>query len=165
MYAYPRTWTAGGSRRDPDLDVLAKLGEELHQALDRKPVQAVAHQVRDVRLYDPEQFRGPRLRKLALREHAVHFQCELDLERAFLRVRVAKIGEYIAGSGLDLNSSLRHFDDPTQWSGLSSTGLCLRIGNYTKNGMSHAGCVAPQQRLKASHAGSSRNRTPLSEER
>ena len=56
--------SAGTPRRplgDPYLDVLAKMREELHQALDRQPVEPISHQVRNMRLHDSEQLRGPRL--------------------------------------------------------------------------------------------------------
>ena len=70
-YAHPLPHATRGSGRDPDLHVPAEQRKELHQALDREPVEAVAHQVRDVRLHDPEQVCGLRLRELATRRAGV----------------------------------------------------------------------------------------------
>src|SRR5688572_3140373 len=88
-YAHCRTGAARRPLCDPDLDVLSEIDEESHQALDREPVEAIPHEIRDVRLHDPEQVRSLGLCELAPLQGAVHLQGELDLERALFRIHVA----------------------------------------------------------------------------
>src|SRR5256885_8805542 len=72
------------SRRDADLHVPAEAGEEVHEALEREPVEAVADQVGDVRLAHAEQLRRALLRETSLLEDAVHLHGELHLEAALV---------------------------------------------------------------------------------
>jgi hypothetical protein len=66
-------------RPDGDLDVLSQSGEEVHEAFDRKGTGAVAHQSRDVGLFDPENFSCFGLCNAPLFDEAVDSQCELGL--------------------------------------------------------------------------------------
>ena len=71
-------WLARGSY--DDFHVLAERGEEVHEALDGKGARAVAHQRRDVRLLDAENFSGFRLLQAALLDQAVDLQGEPGLQ-------------------------------------------------------------------------------------
>src|SRR6266850_5353395 len=88
---------------DADLDVLAESGEEVHEALDREAIEAVAHQVGHVRLPDAEQLCGPVLREPAFAEDAVHLHGELHLEAALPGVRIAKVREHVAAACFHFN--------------------------------------------------------------
>src|SRR5688572_20398084 len=70
---------ARAARRDADLDLPAQPSEEVHQALDGKTVEAVAHEVGDMRLADAEQLRRGLLPERTAVEDAIHFHGELDL--------------------------------------------------------------------------------------
>src|ERR1700690_220531 len=71
-------WLAGGLY--DDLHVLAKRGEELHEAFDGEGAGTVAHQCRNVRLLDAENLSGFRLLEPALLDEAVDLQGEPGLQ-------------------------------------------------------------------------------------
>jgi hypothetical protein len=86
------TRSAGGP---VTLDVLAKLGQELHQALDREQPRPVAHQTRDVRLLDAEDLAGHGLREAARLDDPVDLQRQARPEQLLLRVGQGEVGEYV----------------------------------------------------------------------
>lgn len=66
-------------RADGNLDVLAQIGQELHQTLDREHPRAVAHQRGDVRLLDAEDRAGLRLGEAARPDERVDLQRQARL--------------------------------------------------------------------------------------
>jgi hypothetical protein len=68
-------------RAHGDLDVLAQLGQELHEALGRKDPRPVAHQGRDVRLLDAEDLAGLGLGQPTILDQLVDLQREARLQQ------------------------------------------------------------------------------------
>jgi hypothetical protein len=79
-------------RADGDLNVLAKLGQELHQPLDREHPGPVAHQGRDMRLLDTKDLAGLRLRESARLDDLVDLERQPRLQQVLL-----SMGQVISG--------------------------------------------------------------------
>jgi hypothetical protein len=69
---------------------------------------AVAHQRRDVRLLDAEDFARLRLRQAARLHDPVDLQREPRLEQFLFRIGQTEIGEHVAAALLDANFPLAH---------------------------------------------------------
>ena len=83
-------------RAHGDLDVLPEMGQELHQALNRKHARPVAHQSRDVRLLDAKDFPSPALGEAAVFDDPVYLQREARLQQFLLGMRQVEVGKDIA---------------------------------------------------------------------
>ena len=84
-------------------DVLPKGGEEVHEALDRKSSGLSAHERRDMRLLDAEDFACLRLRESALLDEPIDAQHKVRLKLLAFRVRECEIRENVAAALPDLN--------------------------------------------------------------
>jgi len=91
-------------RAHGDLHVLPEMGQELHQALDRKHPRPVAHQRRDVRLLDAKDCPSPGLGEAAVFDDPVYLQREARLQQLLLGMRQVEIGKDIAAPLVRPNS-------------------------------------------------------------
>jgi hypothetical protein len=66
----------GLSRLDPDLDIMAKSREEVHESLNRESVEVVVLECRHLRLIDSEQPGGVSLGKPSGSEYAIDLDAQ-----------------------------------------------------------------------------------------
>jgi len=88
------------SGTDGDLDVLSQSGEEVHKAFDGERARAIAHQCRDVRLFDAENLAGFGLGNAPPFDETVDLQREFGFQQFLLRMRQAEIGKNVAAAFL-----------------------------------------------------------------
>jgi hypothetical protein len=84
-----------------DFNILSKGSKKLNKAFHRKGAGAVAHQCRDVRLLDAEDFSCIRLLEAPRLNEPVNLQCEPRFPKLLLRMREAEIGENISAIVVD----------------------------------------------------------------
>lgn len=90
--------------RDADLDIVSESREKLHQAIVGKRASTTAHEIRDVRLRNPENLSGLRLRQLPCFDGAENLQGQIRLQQLLLvRVGQAQIGEDVAAACFELD--------------------------------------------------------------
>ena len=86
------------SRLHGDFDVLAKSGEKIHEAFDGEGASAIAHQGRDVRLFDAEDLASFGLLEAALFDEAVNLESELGFQEFLLRMGETEVGKNVSGA-------------------------------------------------------------------
>jgi hypothetical protein len=86
------------SRLHGDLDVLAKSGEKIHEAFDGEGASAIAHQGRDVRLFDAEDLASFRLLEAALLDEAVNLQGKLGFQEFLFGMRETEVCKNVSGA-------------------------------------------------------------------
>lgn len=96
-------------RSNDDLHVSPECGQKIHQTLDRKRSGPVAHEQRNMRLFDAQQFASFGLGDAALLDQLVDFERELGLQQFLLRVGQAEIGENIVAAPLNTHPLRRRF--------------------------------------------------------
>jgi hypothetical protein len=90
---------------DDNPDVLAKSGEKVHEALDGKGTGTIAHQGRDVRLLDAENFSSFGLLEAAFFDKAVNLQREPGFQEFLFGMGQTEVGKNIATAFLCLDGS------------------------------------------------------------
>lgn len=85
----------GLSRLDPDLDIVAKSREEVHEALNRESVEAVVLERRHLWLIDSQKSGGVALGKASGSEHAIDLNAQPHLRIEIGRIGELEIGKYV----------------------------------------------------------------------
>ncbi len=81
-----------------NLHVLPQGGKKIHKALDGEITRAIAHQQRDVRLLDAENFPGLGLRQVASLDEAVNLEREPCLEELLFGMRKTEVSQDITAA-------------------------------------------------------------------
>src|SRR6266568_108492 len=87
---------------DGDVHVLAESGEKVQEALDGKGARPIAHQGRDVRLLDAENFASIGLLEAAFFDEAVNLQREPRFQELLLGMGQTEVGKNVAAAFLHL---------------------------------------------------------------
>src|SRR3972149_7431702 len=93
--------TALACRPDGDLNVLAQGHEKVHQPFNREGPRLAAHEARDVRLLNTQNFTGLGLGEAAFFDEAINLQGEAGFELPPLGIGKAEIGKNIAAAFFD----------------------------------------------------------------
>jgi len=88
---------------DGDLNVLAKGHEKVHQAFNGERPRLAAHEARDVRLLDTQNFARLGLGEPALFDEAINLQGEAGFKLLALGIGKAEVGKDVAAAFLDLD--------------------------------------------------------------
>jgi hypothetical protein len=83
---------------DDDLDVLSEGGEKVHEAFYGKSAGTVAHQGRDVGLFDPQNLAGFRLGDPALLYETVNLQREFCFQKFLFGMGQTEVGKNISAA-------------------------------------------------------------------
>jgi len=93
--------TVFACRPNGDLNVLAQGHEKVHQAFNGEGPRLAAHEARDVRLLNTQNFTGLGLGEAAFFDEAINFQGEAGFELLALGIGKAEIGKDITAAFFD----------------------------------------------------------------
>ena len=93
--------TGFACRSDGDLNVLAQSCKKVHQAFNGEGPRLAAHEARDMRLLDPQNFPGLGLGEAAGFDQAINLQGEAGFELLALGMNKAEVGKDIATAFFD----------------------------------------------------------------